>query len=210
MSPRAWKILSAVALGLQTAPAFAQTGVEREAMAAGPWHHLPRPVTGLQFNRDLAKCKLIALQTPVNSDTPAVVGFLRDTAQINCMKAEGYEPGAGAPGKSAASGSTVTGAKIAALNCGQFMELRKTVPGDAADFLFFAWAQGYITAWNVAVEKPILRVDVKAMPAESQQKFLQNYCGTNPSKLFMEAVTALMAKLKYEKTTATGNPEEPD
>jgi hypothetical protein len=73
--------------------AAAQTYDELAAIVAGPWHHTPNPVSKSQLDRDDARCRVVAAQTPVNSTTPAVVARVRWTTQINCMKSLGYEPG---------------------------------------------------------------------------------------------------------------------
>ncbi len=84
--------IAAVAVALSS-PAWAQTYDELAAMVRGPWHHVPAPASRLQLERDDARCRVVAAQTPINSTTPAVVERVRWTTQINCMKALGYEPG---------------------------------------------------------------------------------------------------------------------
>jgi|ERR1700728_179222 len=212
MPPRAWKVLSAVIATSVPWTANAANYRELEAMVSGPWHHLPAPVGALQFNRDDAKCRVIAAQTPVDSTTPAIVEMVRWTTEINCLKSLGYEPGP-EPKRAAKSipDTTFTASKITLATCLNFSDLRK-LPGDAAtliDLTFFSWTEGYITAWNITMKDPVLKIDPDAIPLNNQQKFLQSYCAENPSKYYVEAVTALMAKLKYEKTKATGHAEEP-
>jgi len=87
------------------------------------------------------------------------------------------------------------------------LQLRKTA-ASGADYLFFAWARGFIAAWNMASEKAILKVDPSAIEPDAQEKLLRDYCAANPSKLYMESVTNLLAKLKYEKAKTTGKVEE--
>jgi hypothetical protein len=75
--------------------------------------------------------------------------------------------------------------------------------------VFFTWARGFISGWNGASkDKPVLKVDPAEMPLDEQQKFIQAFCDENPAKYYLEAVFALMAKLKSEKTKRTGNAEE--
>jgi hypothetical protein len=90
--------------------------------------------------------------------------------------------------------------------CAEIARLRKTSPN--VDVLFFTWARGFVGGWNAATEKPILKVDPTAMPQDEQLKFIRSYCDGNPSKLYFAAVMELLAKLKYEKTKATGTAEE--
>jgi hypothetical protein len=77
MSPRFWKILPAVAVLLLPFGALGQNYQELSAMVTGPWHHVPNARSNLEFNREIAKCRVISAQTPVNSTTPAVVEIVR-------------------------------------------------------------------------------------------------------------------------------------
>ena len=90
--------------------------------------------------------------------------------------------------------------------CATFAGLRAKSP--EAEPLFFTWAQGFMVAWNVASEKPILKVDTTAMTREKQRKFLIDYCEIHPTDMYAKAVMALLAKLKYEKVRKTGKAEE--
>ena len=65
--------------------------VELEAMVKGPWIPTSKPATMKRLNQDQAGCRLIAMQTPVDSTTPAIVQMVRWAAEINCMNALGYE-----------------------------------------------------------------------------------------------------------------------
>jgi hypothetical protein len=42
------------------------------------------------------------------------------------------------------------------------------------------------------------------MRTDDQLKFIRPFCDANPSKLYLEGVMALLAKLKSEKVRATG------
>jgi hypothetical protein len=214
MRTRSWKILAAIAVMAFPFGVQGQTNDELSAMVTGPWHHVPNAVSPLQFNKDEAKCRVVSAQTPINSTTPAVVERVRWTVLINCLKASGYEPGPAlaktktAPPQDTPSAAKITlmVAKIEDLSCAQFLQLRKITA--TADYLFFAWARGFITAWNVLSENAVLRVDPSVIQSEAQQKLLQDYCAANPSKMYMESVSNLLAKLKYEKAKATGKVEE--
>lgn len=85
MSSRFWKFLPAAVIIISLSNgAYSQNYQELSAMVVGLWHHVPDARSILEFNREMAKCRVISAQTPVNSTTPAV----------NCLKASGYEPGA--------------------------------------------------------------------------------------------------------------------
>lgn len=79
-------------LFLASAPAKAITYHELQTMIQGGWCHVPAPVGEARFNRDQARCRLVAVQIPVTSTTPAVVEMVRWAAEINCLEALGYEP----------------------------------------------------------------------------------------------------------------------
>jgi hypothetical protein len=207
--PHAWKLFPVIAFLALPFGVRGQTYDELSAMVAGPWHHVPNAVSSLQLNKDQAKCNVVAAQTPINSTTTSVVERVRWTVFVNCLKASGYEPG-GAPTKTSTP-SNDGNSKLAAqrwddYTCAEIARLRKTSPN--VDVLFFTWARGFIGGWNAATEKPILKVDPTAMPQDEQLKFIRSYCDGNPSKLYLAAVMELLAKLKYEKTKATGKAEE--
>jgi hypothetical protein len=48
--------------------------------------------------------------------------------------------------------------------CATFAKLRAKSPD--AEPLFFTWAEGFLTAWNMASEKQILKVDTRLRPAQ--------------------------------------------
>jgi hypothetical protein len=207
MSSHFWKAATAAAVLVLPLSTRAQTYDELKAMVDGPWHHVPNPVSPLQFNRDAAQCRVVSAQTPINSTTPAVVERVRWTVLINCLKANGYEPGA-APATTAVSRdklSKLGSVRFDDYSCAEIARLRKTSPG--AEAFFFTWALGFMSGWNASAEKPVLKVDPAIMKSDAQLKFIRAFCEANPSKLYLEAVGELMAKLKYEKTKATGNPE---
>jgi hypothetical protein len=208
MRVSSWKLLSAVAVVMLSTGAHGQSYQELSAMVTGPWHHVPNARSTLEFNREMAKCRVVSAQTPVDSTTPAVVEIVRWRVLINCLKASGYEPGR-APTKTIHSNDSTS--KIATprfddSSCAEVGRLRKTAPG--IDIAFFTWARGFISGWNAASdEKPVLKVDPAEISLDEQQKFVQAFCEENPSKSYLEGVFKLMGKLKYEKTRRTGNPE---
>ena len=205
----AWKTFSAIAFMALPFAAQSQTYDELSAMVTGPWHHVPKAVNSLQFNKDQASCRVVSAQTPITSTTVSVVERVRWTVFINCLKANGYEPGA-APTKTAITTDSST-SKLAALrfddySCAEIAQLRKNSP--MVDALFFTWARGFISGWNASADKPVLKIDPAAMRQDEQLKFIQSFCEKNPSKLYLAGVMELLAKLKYQKAKATGKTEE--
>jgi hypothetical protein len=90
--------------------------------------------------------------------------------------------------------------------CATFTKLRAKSPD--AEPLFFSWAEGFLTAWNMASEKQVLKVDTTVMTRNEQRKFLVDYCEIHPANMYLEGVTALLAKLRYVKAQKTGKDEE--
>jgi hypothetical protein len=90
--------------------------------------------------------------------------------------------------------------------CATFAKFRARSPD--AEPLFFTWAQGFMTAWNAASEKGVLKVDVTVLSRSEQREFLITYCGIHPTDMYLQAVSALLAKMKYEKVQKTGKAEE--
>src|SRR5262249_42107906 len=101
MRLRVLKILPAGAvISLSTGIASGQSYQELLALVTGPWHHVPDARSTLEFNREIAKCKVISAQTPVDSTTPSIIDIVRWRVLINCLKASGYEPGTATPARS--------------------------------------------------------------------------------------------------------------
>lgn len=90
--------------------------------------------------------------------------------------------------------------------CATFAKFRARSPD--AEPLFFTWAQGFMTAWNAASEKAVLKVDTTVLNRSEQRKFLIVYCDIHPTDMYLQGVTALLAKMKYEKARKTGKAEE--
>jgi hypothetical protein len=154
-----------------------------------------------QFNRDAAKCRVIAAQTPITSTTPAVVQRVISNVIVNCLKASGYEPGAAkrpAVAKPAPAMNPTLADRGAAEGgvgiypCAEFTKVREKL-----EAVFFTWAQGFLTGWNMGVPDDAgLSVELSKLSWDEQKQFIREYCEANPTKRYLEGVIALMAKLK--------------
>jgi hypothetical protein len=205
MSSRAWKILPAIAVLALPTGARGQNYQELSAMVTGPWHHVPDVRGTLEFNREMAKCQVISAQTPVDSTTPAVVEIVRWRVLINCLKASGYEPGAkgpaiarqSAPAKTKLSDLQAAGGGVGVSPCSEFTRVREKPEFEA---LFFTWAQGFLTGWNMgAPDDSGFSVDMSGLSRDEQKQFIRDYCEANPTNRYLQGVTALMSRLRTAK-----------
>jgi hypothetical protein len=206
MSTRPWTLFAAAVLALSTG-AQAQNYQELSAMATGPWHHVPVGRGPLEFNREMAKCQVVSAQTPVSSTTPAVVEIVHWRVLINCLKASGWEPGAkgsavarhSAPAKVKLSDIKAAGGGVGIFPCS---ELTKALENPNMEAVFFTWAQGFLTGWNLGTpDETGLSVDMSGLDRDEQKQFMRDYCEANPTKRYLEGVIALMSRLRTAKKT---------
>jgi hypothetical protein len=81
--------------------------------------------------------------------------------------------------------------------CAEFTRLREKP--EVAD-LFFTWAEGFLTGWNMGVpDDSGLSVELSELSRDEQKQFIRDYCNANPTKRYLEGVTALMSKLRTAK-----------
>jgi hypothetical protein len=64
-----------------------------------------------------------------------------------------------------------------------------------ADFLFFTWAQGYMTAANVALAAAGNRYHDLGGSIDDQEAHLRRYCSSHPTASYNDAVLDLYASL---------------
>lgn len=83
--------MAAIAL-LATAanPAGAASYRELQMIMEGPWRAAGPPAKPQRLGQDQAGCRVIAMQTPQTSTTPAVIEAVQWGVEINCMNALGY------------------------------------------------------------------------------------------------------------------------
>jgi hypothetical protein len=195
-----WKVLPTLAVISLSTGAHGQSHDELSAMVSGPWHHVPDARSGLEFNREMAKCRVASAQTPINSTTPAVVEIVRWTVLVNCLKASGYEPGV-VPARNAASRKdqhpAATGVKMAGRGpgispCSQYNESRRD---DLEEHVFFTWAEGFLTGYNIQAKSAEM-IELSALTDGEQLQFIRGYCDQHPDKRYIEAVVALIQALR--------------
>ncbi len=203
---RAAIIIGLAAIAALLVPLVALGQISDEVtLLKGPWHHLPNATSDLQFNRDIAKCKVIAVQTPVDSRTPAVVERVIANVLVNCLKASGYEPGAAkagatkraAPAKPSLSDLKAAGGGAGISACAEFTRDRERPEVEA---LFFSWTEGFLSGWNMGVpDDSGFAVDMSGLSRDEQKQFMRDYCEASPTKRYLEGVTALMSRLRTAK-----------
>src|SRR5690606_12429635 len=64
--------------------------------------------------------------------------------------------------------------------CGEFAKAYQINPADA-EFVYFSWAQGYMSGLNTVVYGLTGKViDLSAMPTSDQQSAIRQYCNAHP------------------------------
>ena len=85
------------------------------------------------------------------------------------------------------------------VTCGKFAADYRQNP-DQVDNLFFSWAQGFMSGFNITETTGTYR-DMTAVPIDAQKKFILNYCDQHPSLEYAKAVMELYHyKLPLKKT----------
>jgi len=95
---------------------------------------------------------------------------------------------------SASAGLATMG--VGTTSCGQFAKLYQDDPRVWEDH-YFDWAQGFMSGMNWASLTQSGRTrDLGAMPVESQQLALRNYCDKHPLGYFVDAVMTLFQSFR--------------
>jgi hypothetical protein len=90
----------------------------------------------------------------------------------------------------ASSAERAAGQGVGTYTCG---EAAQAIRRDRQlDLLYFSWAQGWMTGWNLAqmnANQPT--ADLNSRSLADQRDFLRAYCALHPSGLYMDAVRQL-------------------
>jgi hypothetical protein len=81
-----------------------------------------------------------------------------------------------------------------ATNCSEYLKLQSQDPRIGEE-TFFAWAQGFMSATNLiamSVKKPPRDLGIQI---DAQKSALRDYCLSNPTKLYLDAVQELYPTL---------------
>lgn len=79
--------------------------------------------------------------------------------------------------------------------CGEFADAYKRNP--AMEVLFFTWAQGYMSGWNIAsMHEGNQPFALNAWNDEQQMSHIRYYCDAHPLQHYLLAVHDLMITMK--------------
>lgn len=96
---------------------------------------------------------------------------------------------------SAARAEPALGQGVGTYTCAEFIrDARATRDGDV---LYFSWAQGWMTGWNLAemnASKPT--VDLALLSITEQRTYVRGYCRDHPAGMYMDAVHQLYESLR--------------
>ena len=88
---------------------------------------------------------------------------------------------------------------VGTTSCSQFANLYKVSPKQAEN-AYFSWAQGFMSAENIAnlADKQYWR-DLGSMSTEAQRRHLRWYCDQHPLATFLDAVQNLLLTIPPKK-----------
>ena len=95
----------------------------------------------------------------------------------------------------AGAAEPAAGEGVGTYTCAEFQRASKA--DESREMLYFSWAQGWMTAWNLAqmdASKPF--ADLSTPPIDDQRAFIRTYCSQHGASLYMEAVYRLYASMK--------------
>jgi hypothetical protein len=95
---------------------------------------------------------------------------------------------------SPAAAEPAVGAGVGTYSCQEFT--RASAGDEERELLYFSWAQGWMTAWNleqVQAGKPTR--DLSAPSIADQRGFLSKWCAVHPTELYMKGVYELYLSL---------------
>jgi hypothetical protein len=87
--------------------------------------------------------------------------------------------------------------------CGEFANAYRLAPAEA-EWVFFSWAQGYMSAMNTAQSFPTTRPqpqlhDLNSMSTKDQERLIRAYCDEHPLGNYIDAVLKLYNTLTLIK-----------
>jgi hypothetical protein len=87
------------------------------------------------------------------------------------------------------------GAGVGTYSCKEFT--RASAGDEARELLYFSWAQGWMTAWNLdqmQAKEPTR--DLSQPSIADQRVFLSKWCASHPTELYMKGVYDLYLTLR--------------
>ena len=94
-----------------------------------------------------------------------------------------------------AAGEPAVGSGVGTYSCAEFT--RAAAGDESREMLYFSWAQGWMTAWDLEeMSAGKLARDLSQPPVPTQRAFLVTWCSTHPTELYMKGVYQLYETLK--------------
>jgi hypothetical protein len=94
-----------------------------------------------------------------------------------------------------AAAQTAAGQGVGTYTCAE--ALRDSRRDHNVELLYFSWAQGWMTGWNLAQMNANQRsANLNARPLADQRAFIATYCGLHPEGLYMDAVHQLYESIR--------------
>ena len=96
---------------------------------------------------------------------------------------------------SPAAAEPAVGAGVGTYSCSEFT--RASASDEARELLYFSWAQGWMTAWDLdqmQAGKPTRDLSRPSVP--DQRAFLSKWCASHPAELYMKGVYELYLTLR--------------
>jgi hypothetical protein len=121
------------------------------------------------------------------------------------LRAVGFEPDATGPAvtrQTASAKTKLSDLQAVAGGVGIYpcSEFTKALENPDLEAVFFTWAEGFLTGWNMGFPNDSdFSVDMSGLSRDEQKQFMRNYCKANPTKRYLEGVTALMSRLRTTK-----------
>jgi hypothetical protein len=103
---------------------------------------------------------------------------------------------------SSAAGEEIAVTGVGMSPCSEVVQYYRTNPNPAGvELVFFSWAEGFMTGWNVAsADQKDLKIDLSMMNTDDQKKYMREYCEHHPTKKYIDGIVALMGQIKHART----------
>jgi hypothetical protein len=95
---------------------------------------------------------------------------------------------------SPAAADPAMGAGVGTYSCSEFT--RASAGDEARELLYFSWAQGWMTAWDLDQMQDGKPTRDLSQPSVAEQRtFLSKWCASHPTELYMKGVYELYITL---------------
>jgi len=92
------------------------------------------------------------------------------------------------------------GEGVGTYTCAEYT--RASTADASREILYFSWAQGWMSGWNLAqMDQKKPTQDLASRPVDNQRSFLKTWCGLHPAELYLKAVYYLYVTLQPVQPT---------